>query len=293
MSKVLITGASSGFGKLTVKALLEKGHVVAASMRDIEGKNKEVSDELKSAGAVVVEIDVTDDASVDAGVARAAEQIGGIDILINNAGLGVMGIHEFFTIEDYKKVFEVNVFGVQRMNRAALPYLRQSDNALVIYVTSLNGRFIVPFYGPYTVSKWALEAFAESYRIELNPLGIESAVIEPGAFPTDFSDKLLSPSDQSRKEPYAQMLAILEQVKGSEESIKGHPEQTPDIVPQAIIKLIETPFGQRPFRTPVDKLGMGEMAKGFNEQFEQMQKALFQQFQMESLLSVTTKQQGN
>ncbi len=285
MSKILITGASSGFGTLTVKALLEKGHSVAASMRNVEGRNQKVAQELRESGASVIEIDVTNEVSVANGAKEAVQALGGIDVLINNAGIGVMGMHEFFTMEDYYKVFEVNVFGVHRMNRAVLPYLRDSKG-LIIYTSSLNGRFIVPFYGPYTVSKWALEALAESYRIEITPFGIESCVIEPGAFPTDFGDKVLSPSDNTRKEPYTQMLAIQAQVKLSEESLKGHPEQKPELVSKSITNLIDLPYGEKPFRTPVDVLGLGSMANHFNQQFEEMQRNLFCQFQMEDLLSV-------
>lgn len=286
MSRILITGASSGFGTLTAKALLEKGHKVAASMRNIKSKNQKTAKELSEAGATVVEIDVANDDSVAKGVESVVKTLGGIDILINNAGIGVMGLHEFFTVDDYHKVFEVNVFGVHRMNRAVLPYLRNSQRGLIIYTSSLNGRFIVPFYGPYTVSKWALEALAESYRIELTPFGIESCVIEPGAFPTAFSDKVLAPGDNSRKEPYKFMLDLQNQVKSSEDSLKGHPEQKPELVAKAITELIDLPFGEKPFRTPVDTLGLGNMANQINQQFEEMQHTLFQQFQMESLLSV-------
>ena len=120
--KILITGASGGFGKLTVLTLLQKGHQVAASMRDINGKNKNVADELRKAGAKIIEIDVTDDTSVTNGVNSAISDLDGLDVLINNAGLGVLGMQEFFTPADFQKVFDINVFGVQRMNRAVVPY---------------------------------------------------------------------------------------------------------------------------------------------------------------------------
>jgi NAD(P)-dependent dehydrogenase (short-subunit alcohol dehydrogenase family) len=286
MSKILITGASSGFGALTVKALLEKGHTVTASMRNSTCKNLEFAKELKDAGALIVEIDVTNDSSVTDGVENAHKMMGGIDVLINNAGIAVMGMHEFFTIEDYYKVFEVNVFGVQRMNRAVIPYLRETKKGLIIYTSSLNGRFIIPFYGPYTVSKWALEALAESYRVELSTFGIENCVIEPGAFPTNLSDKALTPSDTTREKPYEQLLEVVKQVKISEDALKGHPEQRPELVAKAISDLIDLPYGEKPFRTPVDVLGLGDMARQFNHTFEQMQYSLFQQFKMEGMLSV-------
>ena len=135
--KILITGASGGFGKLTVLTLLQKGHQVAASMRDIHGKNKNVADELRKAGAKIIEIDVTDDTSVNNGVQKAITDLDGLDVLINNAGLGVLGMQEFFTPADFQKVFDINVFGVQRMNRAVVPYFREKKNGLIIYTSSL------------------------------------------------------------------------------------------------------------------------------------------------------------
>jgi NAD(P)-dependent dehydrogenase (short-subunit alcohol dehydrogenase family) len=178
--KILITGASSGFGKLTVITLLDKGHQVAASMRDINGKNKNVANELRNAGAKVLEIDVTDEASVSNGVNTAISDLNGLDVLINNAGVGVLGMQEFFTPTDFQKVFDINVFGVQRMNRAVIPYLRDKEDGLIIYTSSLLGRIALPFYGAYQASKWALEAMAENYRVELSSFGIENCIVEPG-----------------------------------------------------------------------------------------------------------------
>ena len=159
-NKILITGASSGFGKLTTLALLEKSHSVVASMRGPNNKNKLVADELTAAGAKIVEIDVTDETSVNTGVAKAGELTGDLDVVINNAGVGVMGIQETFTIEDWKKVFDVNLFGVQRVNRAILPHFREHGSGLIVHISSVLGRTVVPFFGPYNASKWALEALA-------------------------------------------------------------------------------------------------------------------------------------
>ncbi|HEX8378362.1 MAG TPA: SDR family oxidoreductase [Pedobacter sp.] len=186
--KILITGASGGFGKLTAKTLLEKGHQVAAAMRDVKGKNRAIADELSQAEAVIVELDVTNAQSVNDGVAKAIENLGGLDVLFNNAGVGSIGMQEFFTPSDYQRLFDVNVIGVQRMNRAVVPYFRQNKKGLIIYTSSLLGRITLPFYGPYQSSKWALEAMAENYRVELSSFGIENCIIEPGGFPTAFSE---------------------------------------------------------------------------------------------------------
>ena len=117
MANILVTGSSKGFGRLIVETLLKDGHRVVAAMRDVEGKNRDVARELKAAGAVPVEMDVTD----EAGVNRAVASAGALDVVVNNAGIGTLGLQENFTPEDWKKIFDVNVFGVQRVNRAALP----------------------------------------------------------------------------------------------------------------------------------------------------------------------------
>ncbi len=210
--KILITGASGGFGKLTVLTLLKNGHQVAASMREVNGRNKMIADELKSAGAIVFEIDVTNDESVLSGVNEVVAEFQGLDVLINNAGVGVLGMQEFFTIADYQKVFEINVFGVQRMNRAVIPYFRKKQDGLIIYTSSLLGRIALPFYGVYQASKWALEAMAENYRVELSGFGIENCIVEPGGFPTAFSDNLLRPSDKSRESSYGDFAKVPEAV---------------------------------------------------------------------------------
>ena len=178
--KVLITGASSGFGALTAKTLLSQGHTVVATMRNADTKNKQIAEELTGLGASIVELDVTSDDSVNSGVEKAIELMGGLDVVVNNAGIGVLGIQENFTIEDFKRLFEVNVFGVQRVNRAALPHLRKQGSGLLIHVSSLLGRMVLPFYGPYNATKWAVEALAENYRIELSGFGIDSCIVEPG-----------------------------------------------------------------------------------------------------------------
>lgn len=148
---IIITGAGGGFGKLTALALLQAGHKVVGTMRDIEGRNRTVADELRKAGAELVEMDVTSDASVEAGIAAAIEKLGGqLDVVINNAGYGVLGLQESFTPSDWKKLFDINLFGMVRVNRAVLPTLRGQCRGLLIHVSSLLGRITLPFYGPYT-----------------------------------------------------------------------------------------------------------------------------------------------
>lgn len=285
--KILITGASGGFGKLTVLTLLQKGHQVAASMRDINGKNKNVADELRKAGAKIIEIDVTDDTSVTNGVNSAISDLDGLDVLINNAGLGVLGMQEFFTPADFQKVFDINVFGVQRMNRAVVPYFREKKNGLIIYTSSLLGRIALPFYGAYQASKWALEALAENYRVELSGFGIENCIVEPGGYPTAFSDNLLRPSDNSREVGYGDFAKVPEAALHNFENVlKNNPQQNPQKVADAFAELIEKPKGDKPFRTAVDFIGMADHIQKYNEHLEQIMTGLYTNFGTQGMLSV-------
>lgn len=285
--KILITGASGGFGKLTVKTLLEKGHQVAASMRDINGKNNQVAEELRNAGAKVLEIDVTNDSSVTKGVKTTIEELNGLDVLINNAGVGVLGMQEFFTTNDFQKVFDINVFGVQRMNREAIPYFRKKQDGLIVYTSSLLGRIALPFYGTYQASKWALEALAENYRVELSGFGIENCIIEPGGYPTAFSDNLLKPSDLSRELEYGDYAKVPAAVLHNFENVlKSNPQQDPQKVADAFAELIEKPKGDKPFRTAVDFIGMADYIQKYNEHLEQIMTGLYTNFGTQGMLSV-------
>ncbi len=284
---MLITGASGGFGKLTVLSLINKSHHVAATMRGISGKNKAVADELSAAGATVIELDVTNDQSVTSGVEKALAELGGLDVLINNAGVGTLGMQEFFTVADYQKLFEVNVFGVQRMNRAVVPHLRTEKKGLIIYVSSLLGRIAMPFYGPYQSSKWALEAMAENYRVELSTFGVENCIVEPGGYPTTFMESLLMPSDGSQVAAYGEFMKVPEQMFGGfEQVLKNSPQQNPQKVADAMVDLIEMPYGEKPFRTTVDFIGMGDHIQKYNEHLEQITTGLYTNFGLNGLLSV-------
>jgi NAD(P)-dependent dehydrogenase (short-subunit alcohol dehydrogenase family) len=270
-SKILVTGASGGFGELTVKTLLGQGHSVAATMRDSAGKNKSIAQELSGLGAKVVDLDVTDDHSVNAGVAEAIEVLNGLDVVVNNAGVGVLGIQEQFTIDDFRRLFDINVFGVQRVNRAALPHFRRQGSGLLVHVSSILGRIALPFYGPYNASKWALEALAENYRLELSGFGVDSCLVEPGGFPTGFMRNLIMPADTSQNDSYGEMVNAPKQMfENFEGALANNPDQDPQNVADAIAKLINTPAGERPMRVVVDNMGMGTHIEPYNKQLDQI-----------------------
>ncbi|MDF7814231.1 SDR family NAD(P)-dependent oxidoreductase [Hymenobacter sp. YC55] len=287
LKNVLITGAAGGFGTDVIEALLAEGYTVTGAMRDVGGRNKEAAEALAMKGAFIVDLDVTSDESVVAGVQNAAAHMGSIDILINNAGLGAGGIQEGFTADDWKKVFDVNVFGVQRMTRAVLPFMKQQQQGLLLLISSLSARLAVPFQGPYSPSKWAAEALAESYRTEVSNFGIESCIVEPGAFPTQFIGSLLQPSEKERSADYGPVKdlpdALLASIKGV---FEANPEQKTALVSRAILELIRMPHGTRPMRTEVDKMFMGELVAPLNQQLAEANEKLYEAFQMSHLTKV-------
>jgi NAD(P)-dependent dehydrogenase (short-subunit alcohol dehydrogenase family) len=287
LRNVLITGAAGGFGTVIIDAMLTEGYTLTAAMRDVEGRNQLAAETLKNKGVFVVEIDVTNDESVERGVNEAAAQMGSIDILINNAGLGAGGIQEGFTADDWKKVFDVNVFGVQRMTRAVLPFMKKQQHGLLILISSLSARLAVPFQGPYSPSKWAAEALAESYRTEVSNLGIESCIIEPGAFPTQFIGSLLQPSEKERASDYGTIKDLPAALLSSVESVfESNPEQVPELVSKAVIDLIKIQHGTRPMRTEVDRMFMAELVAPLNQQLADANEKLYEAFQMERLTVV-------
>jgi NAD(P)-dependent dehydrogenase (short-subunit alcohol dehydrogenase family) len=150
----------------------------------------------------VVDLDVTDDVSVDQAVRQILTQAGRIDVVINNAGRPAVGLTEALTLDQYRSVFEVNFFGAARINRAVLPSMRHQRNGLLIHVSSAAGRVAAPALGVYCASKLALEALADAYRFELAPFGIDSVLVEPGFHRTSAFGKLVAPADDARVADY-------------------------------------------------------------------------------------------
>ncbi len=287
--KILITGASGGIGKLTSIAIAKKGSRVVGSMRSLKGKNADVTEELKAAGVQLVEMDVTNIASVNQGVETAIQLLGGLDVVINNAGIGTIGIQEFFTVEDMHKVFDVNVYGVQRVMRATLPHLRKQSQSTVIHISSGIGRLTFPFYGTYCASKYALEAMAESYRAELAGFGIESYIVEPGAMPTEFLDVMLQlqPKDEERSMTYGEMIHIPKAgMEGLQQLLQTIPDQHPQKVADAIVDLLAMPFGKKPFRTVVDYTFLKEPVEAYNKLLHDITRQLYTANGMEDMLKL-------
>lgn len=259
---VVVTGASSGFGKLTVLELARRGHTVIATMRDVDGRNSQVRNELiataKAEGKAlqVLEMDVADDASVNSAIDQVIKQYGKIDALINNAGTMPVGVTEAYTIADVERLFAVNFFGAVRTDRAVLPHMRAAGSGLLVHVTSLMGRLVFPFFGAYCASKFALEALAESYRYELSSFGVDSVIVEPGPFPSNLLPSSPEPSDEGVLASYGPIAAIPGQIKDSSNQPydAANPPQ-PQLVADAIARLVDA-TERRPLRTVVMPEGM-------------------------------------
>ena len=274
--KILVTGASGAFGSLTCIQLAENGHQVVGTFRSLKGKNETIANELKAKGVALVEMDVTNENSVNAGVKSAFEKMGGLDTVFNNAGIGANGILECFTADDIQKMFDVNVFGVQRVMRAVLPYLRQQGKGTIIHTSSCIGRVTTPFLASYSASKYALESLAEGYRAELSGFGIESCIIEPGGFPTAFMSGMITPSDSVRMIQYGEMASIPEtSINGYVTYVESIPEQRPERVAEAVVNLVNTPFGEKPLRTVVDFSGLKQPIENYNKVLNETTKAIY------------------
>jgi NADP-dependent 3-hydroxy acid dehydrogenase YdfG len=253
MSKViLITGTSSGFGKDTAETLARAGHTVYATMRGITGKHAAHANELEAKGIQVLEMDVQNDTSVEAAFKALFQRTGGkLDILVNNAGFMVQGISESITTEHTSQMFDVNVIGIQRVLRAALPQLRKNGSGLVINVGSILGRVTIPFMSLYGATKFAVEALTEGYRYELSQLGIDVVLVQPGAYPTGLYGHL-NGGEADRTKAYGEvsnaqdgLLQIMQGMFGGAEAPNPHD------VAEAIARLAATPAGQRPERVVV------------------------------------------
>jgi len=250
MSVVLITGCSSGFGKLAATEITAAGHIVVATMRGINDKNKSAADDLLNSGvAHVVELDVTDEHSVNKGAETALKLAGQVDVIIHNAGYGVSGVVEASTPEQFTAIMDVNVIGVHRLNRALLPHMRARNSGLLIYVSSGLGRTVLPYSSIYCASKYALEAYAESLSYELCTHGIDSSILEPGAYPSNYRSNVQEPDDPSRLADYEIEQAEANRIHSNiSEMLASEMAPDPRDVTGAMLTVMSLPPGERPLR---------------------------------------------
>ena len=253
---VLITGCSSGFGYLSALHFARNGAKVFATMRRLP--RTEAEDLAKIAGeenldVTVLEIDVRDDAQVLAGVAEAERLAGGaIDILINNAGISISGPIEIQDMQATQQIFDTNVFGPQRLIRAALPKMRAAKSGMIFNVTSQLGRVMLPAFGQYSPTKFALAALSAQPAYELVPHNIDVTVIEPGGYPTKIWENarkltmdLIERADDHHTDGYPTFIAAM-MTQSS-----GGGDTDPMDVPRAMAEIAAMPAGTRPLRRPV------------------------------------------
>jgi len=250
---ILITGASSGFGRLTAEKLANSGHRVFAGFRSTDGAKKPVADELRGKKIEILRLDVTDQASVDSAVKQLLKTTNNqLDVVVNNAGMASAGISEAFTAEQVREMFDVNVFGVQRVIRATLPALRAKRSGLVINIGSILGRVTIPFFGLYGASKYAVEAMSDSYRYELSQLGIDVVLVQPSAYPTNMYAAAQQPADGEIAKTYGAVAEVPGKIlKTFVTLFQGENAPNPRDVAEAIDKIVSTPVGKRPDRVVV------------------------------------------
>lgn len=262
---ILITGASTGIGKLTARALAAAGHTVYASMRDTLGRNAprvlELRDHAFAHGLDIrsLELDVLSQSSCDAAIAAIVAEQGRLDVIVHNAGGLVTGPMEAFSPEEIHQVFDTNVIGAQRVNKAALPVLRQQGSGLLLWVSSSTTRGgFPPFMGPYAAAKAAMDSIAVTMSYELTRFGIETSIVTPGAFTrgTEHFPNAGKPLDAATSAAYARYDGLMDRV-GARLSALTPDDADPVAVADDIVRVVGLPAGQRPFRTVVDFINDG------------------------------------
>ena len=294
-SVILVTGAATGIGRLTAVSLAAAGHVVYASMRDIAGRNAAHVRELRDGSFAhghdlrAVELDVLSQDSADAAVKTIVAEQGRLDVVVHNAGHLVIGPTEAFTPEEMTRVFDTNVLGAQRVNRAALPVLRGQESGLLLWVGSTTTRGgHPPFMGPYAAAKAALDSIAVTLSYELARFGIETSIMVPGAFTagTAHFPNAGRPADVAATQAYARYDGLMDQV-GAKLSALMPADADPQAVADEIARIVALPSGTRPFRSVVDFLGDG--AAEVTEVAERVRAEFAHRIGIADLLSVNAR----
>ena len=263
---VFITGTNSGFGYLTAKTCAEKGYTVYASMRDTKSRNEEKAKELSGISNItVLDLDITSAEGVSNAINNIIEKEGHIDVVVNNAGYFGGGLAEAYTESDLEKMFDVNVKGTWRVIKSSLHQMRKQGDGLIINTSSGLGRFSAPFMTIYNSTKFAVEGLTEGLHYEVRPLGVDVVLIQPGAFPTEIFGKSTYGSDHSITAGYGDLAKVPEQIGAGMGQMFESMKPNPQMIPDAIIKLIETPKGKRPLRTVVDGMTGSIVEKANNE----------------------------
>lgn len=290
---ILVTGSTSGFGRLIVEKLARQGHNVFAGMRAISDKNAPAAEELRTLAEKeqlalhIVEIDIIDEASVKQAIEHIVSSTGRLDVVVNNAGRSYIGPLEAFTLEQVKEQFDTNVFGVWRVNHAVIPQMRRQGSGLLLQIGSIAGRLAMPFLGLYGSTKFALEGLTESYRYELAPFGIDAAIIEPGTYPTSIGAKRQIAADTERSSLYQSGINGFSDKFYAANRSSNPPD--PQDVADAVAKIIELPAGERPLRTVVAIDSQREAPEAANSAVAEATQSIFETFGILPLVTFVPK----
>src|SRR5713226_4204984 len=237
----VVTGSSSGIGFETSLTLARSGFFTYATMRNLNNSEKIKSVATKEGLPIrVVQLNVTEDRSINDAVHSIISDVGKIDVLVNNAGYGLNGAFEDLAMEEIKAQFETNLFGVIRVSQAVLPIMRKQKSGIIINISSAAGRFGYPGESAYVSTKFAIEGLSESIVYELEPFGIRVVLVEPGPIRTNFADGVVAAKkSQDPTSPYAEIMKKLNAVLASMRENASFP----DLVAKVVLKAVtsETP----------------------------------------------------
>lgn len=245
---ILITGASSGMGKVTAKRLILDGHTVYTVARRIDKM-----EDLREIGGHPIKMDVTIEADIQNVVNTIIRQEGRIDVLWNNAGYGLYGAVEDVPLDEARKQFEVNVFGIAAMTRQVVPHMRKAKAGTIINTSSMGGKMYFPMGAWYHASKHAVEGLSDCLRLELKQFNIKVVVLEPGFIATEFGTVLLEGFTKIRKDsPYKDLMNKIE--AGTQKSAKGNGSSKPEVISDTISKIVDS-------KKPKTRYRVGKFAK--------------------------------
>lgn len=282
---VLITGTNSGFGWLTANSIAALGHKVYATMRGTDGKNAAKAEVLSNVENItVLDVTLTDETSVKNAINNIIATEGRIDVLVNNAGTGMTGVAESYTPADVQEMFDVNVIAPWRLMKLVLPAMRKQAEGLIINVTSGFGTFSFPFSAVYGASKFGLEGLSEGLHYEVRPLGVDVAILQPGAFPTEMSLKARAASDASVNADYKSIAVFPEKMIKAIGQLFEAADPNPQDVADAVVHLTNLPKGKRPLRTVVDPT-TGKFVKAANDAVQIEYAKALKAYGMEDLLA--------
>lgn len=290
----LVTGASSGFGALTVRALADAGHTVYAGMRNIAERNHEAAADATAYASDhgvdlrPVELDVVDQGSVDAAIQQVIDEAGRIDVLVHNAGHMVLGPTEAFSTEQLAAAYDVNVLSTQRVNKAVLPHLRAQRDGLVVWVGSTSTRGGTPPYlAPYFAAKAGMDALAVSYAAELARFGVDTSIVVPGSFTVGthhFANAGHAENEDVVAAYEVEYAGLMDQVAAKLADLAPD-DQDPSEVARAIVRVVDTPKGSRPFRVHIDPADDG--AAVVNAVGDRVRTEFYRRVGLEDLLTPT------